>query len=222
MYVFINVGYIMDENNSISRDVFILMTNVYNQQQLTLYSSLFYRLFPSVTSQAYLPQSANITGQACVLWYICYSFDMGVSNDICSMLTSVDGTSACPDAGSYSFSNTLTSPGSSSWELPSWLQGYSFTVTLNIVEDDGMSKDTMCVAKIKTASTSSSGSAAAAAVAVSLVAAVSWVSMSIWRKKQRRILLNNDMTTNPEGDSTTKKASLLELATQSQVTRHMV
>jgi hypothetical protein len=191
---------------------------------LLFLSSLFIVLH-KVTSQAYLPQSANITGQACVMWYICYSFDLGENKDICSMLTSVDGTSVCPDAGTYSFSKTMTSPGSSTWELPSWLQGYSFTVSLSITETDGMSEETKCYAKIKTASTSnssSSSSAAAAAVAVSLVAAVSWVSMSVWRKKQRRILLNSSDANNHQGQTSTGKETLLEMATQSQINRHMV
>jgi hypothetical protein len=147
---------------------------------------------------------------------------MGVMKDICSLVTSVDGTSECPYAGTYAFSKTLTSPGSSSWELPSWLQGYSFTVTVHLVEDNGMADDTTCTAKVKTASTTSS--ATAAAVAVSLVAAASWLTMSIWRKKQRRILLNSDQDPNYMFNSgnnivtmTPSKETLLELATQSSI-----
>lgn len=103
----------------------------------------------AVTATSSLPETVDITAKVCALWYICYS-DY-TTTDFCSALTSADGSSTCPGAGTYTFANTVTSPGSSSsWDLPSWLQGYTFAVTVTMTD----------------ASSASSSSSAAAAAAV--------------------------------------------------------
>jgi len=75
---------------------------------------------------------------------------------VCSSLTPVgDEEITCPDAGTYTFTNAFASPGGNWWDIPSWLQGYSFTVTLSITDSAGAAVDTTCTTKASTAGTSS-------------------------------------------------------------------
>jgi hypothetical protein len=140
---------------------------------------------PTVTSSGYLPEYANITAKACVMTYVCYTYDMG-KVDICSSLTS-DSGATCPDAGTYSFSNAFSSPGSSSWEIPSWVQGYTFSVSVSIQDFDGTATATTCKAKASTAGTSgsSSSSSSSAGYITSMgVAAVALVT-GLWVRRRK-------------------------------------
>ena len=110
----------------------------------------------TVTATDSLPETVDVTAKLCALWYFCYSDT--TTTDLCSALTPVDESSTCPDAGSYSFLKTVTSPGSGSWDLPSWLQGYTFSVTVTFADSSGSVGATTCTGKATTTGDASSSS----------------------------------------------------------------
>jgi C4-dicarboxylate-specific signal transduction histidine kinase len=117
-----------------------------------------------------LPSTATVDVHGCVFSYICYSYSF-VSIDLCSKLDlqSSDGNSSCPSAGTYSFDSTFNTPGDGSWEIPSWLDGYTVTVTATIIDSETSTSSTTCSLKVATQSSSSSYTmveASAAALAV--------------------------------------------------------
>jgi hypothetical protein len=91
------------------------------------------------------------------MWtYICYPHTRtGV--DLCSTLglKSVDGSTACPSAGTYTIDSSLSVPGDSSWIISAF-EGWTFTITAVITDSAGSGTQTTCSAKVTTLSTSAS------------------------------------------------------------------
>ena len=155
----------------------------------------------TVTATDSLPETVDVTAKVCAVWYFCYSDS--TTTDMCSSLTSVDEGSACPGAGSYSFLNTVTSPGSNSWDLPSWLQGYTFSVTVTFADSSGSVGATTCTGKATPTGEESSSSASyqqsLCGVAVAALVAAVWARRRQLRTRDtaaRESLLEMEHTTN--------------------------
>eukprot|EP00545_Synedropsis_sp_CCMP1620_P008185 CAMPEP_0119003434 /NCGR_PEP_ID=MMETSP1176-20130426/558_1 /TAXON_ID=265551 /ORGANISM="Synedropsis recta cf, Strain CCMP1620" /LENGTH=217 /DNA_ID=CAMNT_0006955035 /DNA_START=102 /DNA_END=755 /DNA_ORIENTATION=+ len=111
----------------------------------------------SISASSDLPSTAVVDLQGCVFSYICYTYSL-TSVDLCSNLQSSDGSTSCPSAGSYTFDSSFNSLGDGSWEIPSWLAGYTVTVTATITDSESSATETTCSLKVSTTSSSSSSS----------------------------------------------------------------
>lgn len=133
-----------------------------------------------------LPETANITLQACVWSYICYPYTLSDVSLCSSMgLTSADGSSECPSAGTYTFSSSASAPGDSSWGLSAF-EGYTLTIKAEIKDTAGSAATTTCSAKVTTMSTGSDSDSSSAYQMGMGVAAVGLLAVFVRNRRKVR------------------------------------
>lgn len=155
---------------------------------LTLLSSVAF----VVSTTTGLPTNANVTLQACVWTFICYSYTFSdVSLCDAMGLESVDGSSECPDAGDYSFASYLSIPGDDEWDL-SWFSGYTFDLAATIEDTAGYAPSTSCSAKVSTATSTDESDSSAYQMATAF-AAFSLFAVAVFTRRRKVSFANEPL-----------------------------
>ena len=164
----------------------------------------------SVTASSALPSYANVTAEACIYSYICYTYDDLSAIDLCSFLTSADGSSECPSAGTYTFDDSASTPGDG-YDIPSWLQGYSFTIKLTFSDAKSSATSTTCSVTVSTTASSDSSEYQMIAGATVALAVVAGIFVNRRRRRAARISTSSllEMGHIPAEGAATEQSSVI-------------